>query len=62
MDPRNYKTIMIGHVMSMIYASILDVEVSACVEAQGLRANGQACFRIGPLTYNHILTLMGIIE
>ena len=32
MDLKNYKTIMIGHVMSKIYASVLDGEVSARAE------------------------------
>ena len=29
MDPMKYKTIMIGHVMSKIYAAILDGKVNA---------------------------------
>ena len=38
MDPRNYMTIMIKHVMSKIYASVLDGEVNAAAEALRLRA------------------------
>ena len=32
MDPGNYRTIMIRHVMSKIYASVLDGEVNARAE------------------------------
>lgn len=38
MNPGNYMTIMIGHVMSKIYASVLDGEVSTRAEVRGLRA------------------------
>ena len=62
MDPGNYMTIMIGHVMSKIYASVLDGEVSARAEVQGLRASGQAGFSTDHSTYDHIFTLRGIIE
>ena len=62
MDLGNYRTIMIGHVMSNIYASILDGEASIGAEAQGLRVGGQVGFKTNHLTYNHILTLRGIIE
>ena len=50
------------YVMSKIYASMLDGQVSAHAEVQGLRASGQAGFRTNHSTYDHIFTLRGIIE
>ena len=57
MDPGNYRIIMIGHVMSKIYTSVLDGEVSATAEAQRLWATGQVGFRMDHSIYDHILTL-----
>ena len=53
---------MIGHVMSKIYAIVLDGKVSASVEIRGLSAFGQAGFGTDHSTHDHILTLRGIIE
>lgn len=61
-NPENYRTIMIGHVMSKIYAFALEGEVSTGAEARRLWADGQAHFRTDHSTYDHILTLRGIIE
>ena len=57
MDPSNYKTIMIGHVRSTFYDSVLDGEVSGFVEARGLRAEGHASFRAYHAPLDHTLTL-----
>ena len=40
MDSGNYRTIMIGDVMSKIYAAVLDGEVNASIEIRGLRVSG----------------------
>ena len=55
MDPGNYKTITIRHVMSKSYALVLDGEVSATVETFGLGATGQASFKMNHLTLDHVL-------
>ena len=53
---------MIRHVMSKIYALVLHGEVNGFAKAQGLKADGQACFRTDHAIHDHILTLKGIIE
>lgn len=62
MMPTNYRTIMIGHCLAKIYGSILEHELSSWTEKQRLRAQGQAGFRRGHTTLDHILTLRTIIE
>ncbi|MCO5570021.1 hypothetical protein L7F22_023735 [Adiantum nelumboides] len=58
----NYKTIMIGHYLAKIYGSILERELSVWAERNGHRARGQAGFRQGFSTLDHILTLRAFIE
>ena len=62
MEPRNYCTIMIGHTLARLFASILEQELSEWAERGGIRATGQAGFRKGFSTLDHILTLRAVIE
>ena len=45
----NYRAIIIGHYWAMLYASILELELSEWVENHGHRAQGRALLRRGPL-------------
>ena len=62
MIPGNYRTIMVGHTLARLYASILEQKLSGWAEEEGVRAKGQAGFRKGFSTLDHILTLRTIIE
>ena len=62
MEPGNYRTIMVGHTLTRLYASILEQRLSRWAESEGIRAAGQAGFRRGFSTLDHILTLRAIIE
>ncbi|MCO5600245.1 hypothetical protein L7F22_054355 [Adiantum nelumboides] len=62
MIPGNYRTIMVGHTLARLYASILEQRLSGWAEEKGVRAKGQAGFRRGFSTLDHILTLRAIIE
>ncbi|WP_139158394.1 reverse transcriptase family protein, partial [Enterobacter cloacae complex sp. GF14B] len=64
-DPRipgNYRTIMVGHTLTRLYASILEQKLSRWAENEGTRATGQAGFRRANSTLDHILMLRAIIE
>ena len=58
----NYRTIMVGHTLARLYASILEQQLSNWAEGMGVRAKGQAGFRRGFSTLDHIMTLRAIIE
>lgn len=60
--PSNYRTIMIGHTLAKIYGSILEHRISTWAAMHGKRSQGQAGFRRGYTTLDHILTLRTIIE
>ena len=62
MIPGNYRTIMIGHTLAKLYASILEQQLSRWAEKSCKRAPGQAGFRKGFSTLDHIFTLRTIIE
>eukprot|EP01018_Ginkgo_biloba_P024385 Gb_38872 [translate_table: standard] len=62
LDPNNYRTIMIGHTLSKLYATILDAYISSFVDNLKLRTHGQDGFRRDHQTIDHILTLRAIIE
>ncbi|MCO5558477.1 hypothetical protein L7F22_012061 [Adiantum nelumboides] len=53
---------MIGHYLAKIYGSILERELSVWAERHGHRARGQARFRQGFSTLDHILTVRALIE
>ncbi|MCO5567345.1 hypothetical protein L7F22_021035 [Adiantum nelumboides] len=60
--PGNCRTIMVGHTLARLYASILEQQLSSWAEHAGVRAKGQASFRRGFSTLDHIFTLRAIIE
>ena len=60
--PQNYRTIMVGHTLAWLYASILEQQLSKWAENEGIRAAGQAGFRRDFSTLDHLLTLRAIIE
>ena len=62
MIPGNCRTIMIGHTLAKLYASILEQQLSRWVEKSGKRASGQAGFRKVFSTLDRIITLRAIIE
>jgi hypothetical protein len=45
-DPNNYRTIMVGHTFSKLYATILHLKLSRELERRQLRARGQVGFRL----------------
>ncbi|MCO5611969.1 hypothetical protein L7F22_066229 [Adiantum nelumboides] len=53
---------MVGHTLARLYASILEQQLSSWAEGEGVRAKGQAGFRRGFSTLDHLLTLRAIIE
>ena len=60
--PENYRTIMVGHTLARLYASILEQKLGKWAETEGIRAAGQAGFRRGFSTLDHIFTLRAIME
>lgn len=61
-EPNNYRTIMVGHTISKLYAAVLHLKLSKEPKWRQLRARGQARFRPKHQTIDHILTLKAIIE
>jgi hypothetical protein len=61
-DPNNYRTIMVGHTFSKLYATVLHMKLSKELDQRSLRARGQAGFRPAHQTIDHIFTLQAIIE
>jgi len=58
-DPNNYRTIMMSHIFSSIYATVLHMKLSRELERKLLRARGQAGFlpthqtKLHPYTLGH---------
>jgi hypothetical protein len=61
-NPNNYRTIMVGHTFSKLYAIVLHRKLSSDLEQRQLRARGQAGFRPAHQTIDHIFTLRAVIE
>jgi hypothetical protein len=61
-DPNNYRTIMVGHTFSKLYATILHQWLSDDLESRHLRAKGQAGFRLDYQTTDHIFTLKPLLR
>ena len=62
MIPGNYMTIMIEHIMSKIYAVVLDAVLDEFARSHGLKVDEQAGFGLEQLTLDHILTLKSVIQ
>ncbi|MCO5577074.1 hypothetical protein L7F22_030896 [Adiantum nelumboides] len=63
MQPDNYHTIMIGHTLARLYASILEQQLSRWAQREGIcAAEGQTSFKRGFPTLDRILTPRAIIE
>jgi hypothetical protein len=58
----NYRAIAVGSVLGKLYAVILDTRLSVCAENSGWRAEGQAGFRPGKSTVDHVFVLRHLIE
>ena len=56
--PNNYRTIMVGHTFSKLYAIALHRKLSHFLEQRQLRAKGQARFCPDHQTIYHILTFV----
>lgn len=61
-DPINYRTIMIGHTFSKLYATTLINILSSELNMRNCRAKGQAGFKVDYQTMDHRFTLRAIIE
>ena len=61
-DPNNYRTIMVGHTFSKLYATALHSGLFSFLEQKQLRARWQAGFRPNHQTIDHIFTLRALIE
>ena len=53
---------MLGTIFGNLYGSVLEKIISRWAELKGVRARGQAYFREGRSTLDHILTLRTLIE
>ena len=56
------RTIMVGHTLAKLYASILEQQLSRWADRTGTRTLGQAGIKKGFSTLDHIFTLRAIIE
>ena len=60
-DPSNYRGITVTPVLSKLFAMILEARLSEWAECSGIRADGQAGFRKGHRTVDHMYTLRALI-
>jgi hypothetical protein len=60
--PSEYRPITVGTLLAKIYASCLNLRLTAWSDTTGIRATGQAGFRRGFRTSDHAFTLRTIIE
>lgn len=58
----NYRAIAVGSVFGKLYAVLLDARLSVCAERHNWRAEGQAGFRPGKSTSDHIFVLRHLVE
>jgi hypothetical protein len=61
-NPNNYRTIMVGHTFSKLYATVLHRKLSSDLQQRHLRAREQAGFRPPHQNIDHIFTLCVVIE
>jgi len=58
----NYRAIAVGSALGKLYAVLLDARLSRCAETNQWRAEGQAGFRVGKSTTDHVFVLRHLIE
>lgn len=58
----NYRGIAVGSVIGKLFSLVLHHRMDSWAEAQGLRAKGQAGFRDGKCTNNHVFVLKHLID
>ena len=58
----NYRTIMLRPIMSKLFGSLLEKQLSTWAEKNSKRAKGQAGFRVQHSTIDHLVTLRVCIE
>jgi hypothetical protein len=61
-NPNNYRTIMVGHTFSKLFAIVLHMQLSRQIDRRHLQAKGWVGFHPAHQTIDHILTLQPIIE
>ncbi|KAL3677230.1 hypothetical protein R1sor_027178 [Riccia sorocarpa] len=61
-DPKNYRTIMIAHVLAKLFGRLLESRLSLWCEDHKVRAPAQAGFRRGYSTLDHAVTLRALCE
>jgi len=61
-DLDNYRAIAVGSLLGKLYAVLLDARLSVCAEKHKWRAEGQAGFRVGKSTVDHVFVLRYLIE
>ena len=60
-DPSNYRGITVTPVLSQLFAMVLEARLSVWAESRGIRADGQAGFRKGHRTVDHVFTLRALV-
>ena len=60
-DPSNYCGITVTPVLSKLCAMVLEARLSVWAESRGIRADGQAGFRKGHRTVDHVFTLRALV-
>lgn len=58
----NYRTVTVISLFGKLFASILEARISEWAEEKGCRAKGQAGFRKGRSTVDHLFTLKALID
>ena len=58
----NYCTIMVSSTMAKIFNTILEIQLSKWAEKHNKRAHGQAGFRPGHNTIDHLVTLRVLMD
>ena len=58
----DYRTIMVGSLMAKLFGCVIESKLSVWAENNGKRAYGQARFRKGHNTIDHLVTLRVLVE
>ena len=61
-DMSNYRGITVGSVIAKLFAMILDHRIAVWAEGEGIKAKGQAGFRIDFRTTDNIFVLKSLID